>query len=120
MMAAAIGKDKQAFFRNKPESVTNALGDDLRSLYIMTLDVDDPYTNLEGVGKLAEEIHILTASPCELQGELVDAGLENRRKEVPIVSSPRRLSIAVAVADVQCDPGVNAIHQGIEHFDSPR
>ena len=51
--------------------------------------------------EVLEQADVVLAPPRELERQLVDAGVEDRREQVAVAAFPRGLAVAVPVADVE-------------------
>src|SRR5262245_50595586 len=120
MMAAAIRQNHNTLGFDELQRVPDAFRNDIWRFDTMALDVDYADTEFEGIGELSKQIQVLPAAPRKLQSELMNARFKDCRKEVTIVTGPRRFSVTIAVADVQSDPGVYSIHQRVQYFHAPR
>src|SRR5262245_48528627 len=119
MMAAAVRQNHNTLGFDELQRVPDAFRNDVGRLDAMALDVDHANTQLEGIGELSKHIQVLPAAPRKLQSELMNVRFKDCRKQVTIVSGPRRFSITIAVANVQSDPGVHSIHQRVQYLYAP-
>src|SRR5206468_5454191 len=63
---------------------------------------------------------LLAAAAREPERYLADPGLEDRREQIAIAALPRGLAVAIAVADVQAQARVDAVHERVDRADAPR
>src|SRR5438034_10464127 len=93
------------FGRYELQSFAKTLSHDFRCFDFMSLDVDHSNAKLEPVRKLFEQLQIFAAAPRKLERKLMYSCFVNGRKEILVVRRPRRISISIAVADLECDLG---------------
>ncbi len=118
--AAAVGVDHEALGGHDFERAPDAVGDERGRLDLLRLHVDDAEAQRERRLELPEQLQVFFAAPGELERDGVHLGLENRGEQVPVAALERRLAVAVPVADVQRDVGVDALHGGVDRLDGPR
>ena len=116
----AVRVDGEPRRRHDAQGRPDPLGHDGRGLDVVALHVDDAEAERERGVELLVEPDVLVAAPRELQRELLDAGLEDGREQVPVAALPRRLAVAVAVADVEGHPRADPLHQRVDRPDPPR
>src|SRR5688572_12226252 len=119
METAAIRQDAEAVRLYKLGSLADPLGHQVRRLHGIILHVDHAYADLKLARKLLEQIEIFPATAREFQRKLMNLRVEDRRKEIAVVAGPGGFAVAIAVADVQRNPGINTIHKGIQYSDAP-
>src|SRR5207249_11186117 len=105
--------------RYELQSFAKTLSHDFRCFDFMSLDVDHSNAKLEPVRKLFEQLQIFAAAPRKLERKLMYSCFENGRKEIPVIPSPRRFSISIAVADVERDLGVDAFNKRVDDPNAP-
>src|SRR5207247_8537909 len=86
---------------------------------VSTIYVDPSNAKLEPVRKFFEQFQIFTAAPRKLERKLMYSCFENGREEIPVIPSPRRFSISIAVADVERDLGVDAFNKRVDDLNAP-
>src|SRR5688572_5328633 len=120
MEASAIGQDKQAIRRDEFSGLANPFRYESGRLDLMILDVDHTDADFKTPGKLLEQVEVFAAPARKLERKLVYLCFENCREQVPVVSRPGGLAVAVSVADVQGDSRIHALDERIDHLDTPR
>ena len=120
MHEAAIGIDDEPFGRQDLERPPNAIGDDAGRFDVVALDVDDPETQRERQPELVEQLQVLVAAPRELERDRMHLRFRDRRKQIAVAAFPRRLSVSVAVTDVQRESRVDRIHHRVDRAHRPR
>ena len=118
--AAAVGIDHQPLGGNDVERPADAIGDDARRLDLVRLDVDDAEAERERHVEFLEQPQVVLAAPRELQRDGLHLGVENQREQIAVAAFERRLAVAVAVADVQRDVGLDALDHRVHGADRPR
>lgn len=113
MEAAAVGKYERTLGWDYFERFANSLGYDVRSFDGLRFDVDYAYAQLEWGWELLEDVEIFAAAAREFEGELVDFCVENFWKQIAVAAFPGRLSVAIAVTDVDCDCGFYSFYHRV-------
>ena len=86
----------------------------------MSLHVDDAEAERERRVEFLEEPQVLAAPAGELERDLMDPCLEDRREQIAVAALPRRLAVAVAIAHVQAQPRVHAVDERVDGTHPPR
>ncbi len=116
MDASAVRVDDETLGRHDLECPADAVGDEGGRFDLLRLDVDDAEAERERRLEFLEELEVFLAAARELERQGVDLGLEDRREQIPVAAFERRLAVAVAVADVQRDVGVDALDGRVDRL----
>src|SRR5579883_2931596 len=116
---AAVGVEPQPLGRHYLQAPPDERRHLLRRLHARVLDIDHPHAQPERDSVLAEQRQVVGALAGELQQQHVDARVENTREQEVVAALPGGLAVAVAVADVQGDLGLDAVDQRVEHVHHP-
>ena len=119
MDASAVRVDDEAIRGDHFEGAPDAVGDEGGRLDLLRLDVDDAKAERERRLEFLEKLEVFLAAAREFERQGVDLRLEDRREQIPVAAFERRLAVAVAVADVQRDVRVDALHRRVDGFDGP-
>jgi hypothetical protein len=101
MEAAAVGEDEEAFGRKILEGFADAVGDHFGGFDGLRFYVNDADADFESRFEFTEEVEVFAATAGKFEGELVDSGIEDAREEIPVAAFPGRLTVAIAIANVQ-------------------
>src|SRR5262245_65914525 len=120
MQQAAVRVYRQPVGRQGRQRLADALGHHRGRLDVVRLDVDDAEPQGERRLEFLEELEVFAAAAGELERDLADPGLEDRREQIAVAALPRGLAVAVAVANVQAQPRVDAVDEGVDRAQDPR
>src|SRR5439155_19521381 len=81
-------------------NVVDSRSDELRTLHLVVLDVDDADTELDSAIEIVEHLELVVAAACELEHEMIGAQPIEKRHHIPPESAQHRLATVVAETEV--------------------
>src|SRR5271170_6707402 len=114
---AAVGIDHELVRGHEAQRPPDPLRDQVRGLHLLGLHVDHAEPQAAVPVVLAEQAQVLVAGSGELQRQLADVRLLDRREQEVVMPLPQRPGVPVAVADVQRPAHVGALGHDVDRLD---
>src|SRR5580698_688838 len=109
MEAAAIRQHRNPLRRHYFERPPNMYRHHVRGFDLVVLHIDHAHAQIELRLELPEEIEIFSTAARKFERQLLDVGIQNGRKKISVAALPGGLAVAIPVADVEADFGVDSL-----------
>ena len=90
----------QTIRSNGVHNAVDSRGDELRTLHLVVLDVDDADTELDSAIEIVQDLELVVAAARELEHEMIGAQPIEKRHHIAPESAQHRLATVVAETEV--------------------